>query len=204
VVLLGVAVVGATGLQGTGEHGTRVREVAGTRVYLPAKVEPRYLLPLCILPPPYFSVVWKTLVRLLVIWPHVALCSFSELNFIEHYWGRAKWHMCENCDCSLKNLWELSDYALGTENCPTAHIRMIARTSWRWMDAYEKGISGPMAAFAVRKCSKHRGGSEAVEKEMNERIDRGEGREPSPLAAAGSSSSSSSSGLPRGCCGGRG
>ena len=26
--------------------------------------------------------------------------------------------------------------------------------------------------------------SEAVEKEMNERIDRGEGREPSPLAAA--------------------
>ena len=41
-----------------------------------------------------------------------------------------------------------------------------------------------MAAFAVRKCSKHRGVSEAVEKEMNERIDRGEGREPSPLAAA--------------------
>ena len=30
----------------------------------------------------------------------------------------------------------------------------------------------------------HRGVSEAVEKEMNERIDRGEGREPSPLAAA--------------------
>ena len=41
-----------------------------------------------------------------------------------------------------------------------------------------------MAAFAVRKCSKHRGVSEAVEKEMNERIDSGEGREPSPLAAA--------------------
>ena len=79
---------------------------------------------------------------------------------------------------------ELSDYALGTENCPIAHIRKIARTSWRWMDAYEKGLSGPMAAFAVRKCSKHRGVSEAVEKEMNERIDRGEGREPSPLAAA--------------------
>ena len=92
--------------------------------------------------------------------------------------------MRENCDYSLKNLWELSDYALGTENCPIVHIRKIARTSWRWMDAYEKGLSGPMAAFAVRKCSKHRGVSEAVEKEMNERIDRGEGREPSPLAAA--------------------
>ena len=119
-----------------------------------------------------------------MISPHVALCSFSELNFIERYWGRAKWYMRENCDYSLKNLWELSDYALGTENCPIAHIRKIARTSWRWMDAYEKGLSGPMAAFAVRKCSKHRGVSEAVEKEMNERIDRGEGREPSPLAAA--------------------
>jgi hypothetical protein len=90
--------------------------------------------------------------------------------------------MRENCDCSLKNLWELSDYALGPVNCPIAHIRKIARTSW-WMDAYEKGLSGPMAAFAVRKCSIHRGVSEAVEKEMNERIDRGEGREPGPPAA---------------------
>jgi hypothetical protein len=51
------------------------------------------------------------------------------------------------------------------------------------MDAYEKGLSGAMAAFAVRKCSKHRGVSEAVEKEMNERMDRDERREPGPLAA---------------------
>ena len=91
--------------------------------------------------------------------------------------------MRENCDYSLKNLWELSDYALGTENCSIAFIRKIARTSWRWMDAYEKGLSGRMAVFAVRKCSEHRGVSDAVEREMNERIDRCEGRQPGPLEA---------------------
>jgi hypothetical protein len=91
--------------------------------------------------------------------------------------------MRENCDNSVKNLWELSDYALGTENCPIALIRKIARTSWRWINAYERGLSGSMAAFAVRKCSERRGVSDAVEREMNERIDRGEGRQPGPPEA---------------------
>jgi hypothetical protein len=106
---------------------------------------------------------------------NIAFCSFSELNFIERYCGRV-WYMRENCDNSVKNLWELSDYALGTENCPIALIRKIARTSWRWIDAYEKGLSGRMAVFAVRKCSEHRGVSDAVKRDLNERIDRGEGR----------------------------
>jgi hypothetical protein len=40
---------------------------------------------------------------------------------------------------------ELSDYALGTENCLIVHIRKIERISWRWVGAYKKGLSGPMA-----------------------------------------------------------
>ena len=45
-------------------------------------------------PPPFsFSDACEGLVVLLVISPHVTLCSFSELNFIERYWGRAKWYM---------------------------------------------------------------------------------------------------------------
>ena len=66
-----------------------------------------------------------------------------------------------NCDYSVKNLREVSDYALGTENCPIALIRKMARTSWRWIDAYENGLSGRMAVFAVRKCSDHRGVNDA-------------------------------------------
>ena len=42
------------------------------------------------------------------------------------------------------------------------------------MDAYSKGLSGPMAAFAVRLCSKHRGISEAVERSLNARAEKKE------------------------------
>ena len=95
----------------------------------------------------------------------------SELNFIERYWGRAKWYMREHCDYSLSKLWELSEVALGPGNCDLTLMRRYARTSWRWMGAYSKGLSGPMAAFAVRLCSKHRGISEAVERNLNARAE---------------------------------
>ena len=35
------------------------------------------------------------------------------------------------------------------------------------MDAYEKGLKGALAAWAVKMCSKHRGLSHAVEIKMN-------------------------------------
>mmetsp|Transcript_64196 Transcript_64196/g.129049 ORF Transcript_64196/g.129049 Transcript_64196/m.129049 type:complete len:96 (-) Transcript_64196:21-308(-) len=54
------------------------------------------------------------------------------------------------------------------------------------MDAYEKGISRLMTVFAVRKCSEHRGVSDAVKRDLNERIDRGEGRQPGPPEATAS------------------
>jgi hypothetical protein len=62
----------------------------------------------------------------------------SELNFIERYWGRAKWFMRDNYDYSLKELWALSERALGPENCNATLLRKYARTSWRWMDAKKK------------------------------------------------------------------
>ena len=39
------------------------------------------------------------------------------------------------------------------------------------MDAYDKGLSGPMAAFAVKKYSGHRGVSVAVEELLNQQAD---------------------------------
>ena len=94
-------------------------------------------------------------------------CVESQLNFIERYWGRAKWFMRDNCDYSLKELWALSERALGPENCNATLLRKYARTSWRWMDAYEKGLKGVQAAWAVRLCSKHRGISKVAEDKMN-------------------------------------
>ena len=67
----------------------------------------------------------------------------SELNFIERYWGRAKCYVREHCDYSLSELCELSEVALGPGNCDLTLMRRYARTSWRWMDAYSKGLSGP-------------------------------------------------------------
>ena len=76
-----------------------------------------------------------------------------------------------HCDYSLSKLWELSEVSLGPENFDLTLMRRCARTSWRWMDAFSKGLSGPMAAFAVRLCSKHRGISEAVERSLNARAE---------------------------------
>ena len=39
------------------------------------------------------------------------------------------------------------------------------------MGAYSKGLSGPMAALAVRLSSKHRGISKAVERSPNARVE---------------------------------
>jgi Txe/YoeB family toxin of Txe-Axe toxin-antitoxin module len=75
--------------------------------------------------------------------------------------------MRDNCDYSLKELWALSERALGPENCNTTLLRKYARTSWRWMGAYEKGLKGVQAAWAVRLCSKHRGISKVVDDKMN-------------------------------------
>jgi len=46
---------------------------------------------------------------------------------------------------------------MSAENCDLSLVRKYARTSWRWMSAYEAGLTGPQAAFAVKKFRGHRG-----------------------------------------------
>ncbi|KJA17993.1 hypothetical protein HYPSUDRAFT_145692, partial [Hypholoma sublateritium FD-334 SS-4] len=40
--------------------------------------------------------------------------------------------------------------------CPPEVIRRFINRSWRFMSAYRKGLTGKVAAWAVRKQSKHR------------------------------------------------
>ena len=39
---------------------------------------------------------------------------------------------------------------------PITTIRNFARKSWRYMDAYDKGLEGRMAEWAVKKYKSHR------------------------------------------------
>jgi hypothetical protein len=74
-----------------------------------------------------------------------------ELNFIELAWGSVKRAVRERCDFTFKN-----NVLLCLDALPLATVRRYARLTYRWMDAYAKGLVGPLAEFAVKKFSSHR------------------------------------------------
>ena len=107
-----------------------------------------------------------------LILPRGHLCIFlpkyhPELNFIERYWSRVKWHARRYSDGSVATLKKTTDVALGEEACDLALIRRYARTAWRWVDAYHKNLDGALASWAVRKSKCHRFVTEAVGAEVN-------------------------------------
>ena len=77
-----------------------------------------------------------------------------ELNYIENYQGAAKLYIRENCDYTWKGLNETVPKALDSVNLIT--IRKYARKSFRYMDAYRKGLTGKAAQYAVKKYHSHR------------------------------------------------
>lgn len=77
-----------------------------------------------------------------------------ELNYIELFWGAAKRYTRNNCDYSFKGLEKIVPEALNSISLET--IRCFARKTWRFMDAYRKGLTGIEALYAVKKYRSHR------------------------------------------------
>jgi hypothetical protein len=77
-----------------------------------------------------------------------------ELNFIEYFWGAVKKYTRNNCDYTFKGLEKTIPEAL--ESVSLEQIRKYARRSWRFVDAYRKGLTGFHALYAVKKYKSHR------------------------------------------------
>ena len=88
-----------------------------------------------------------------------------ELNFIERYWGRIKKWLRYHCDETWASLRITLVSALDNEEwCGLSLLRKYARVCWRYMDAYRKGYTGALAAYAVKKYKSHRAVCEGLDK----------------------------------------
>ena len=67
---------------------------------------------------------------------------YCECNFIERYWDFAKWEVRGLCSYKYADL--LKHVLKTLDNIPITTIRKFARKSWRYMDAYSRGLeAGP-------------------------------------------------------------
>ena len=76
-----------------------------------------------------------------------------ELNYIESFWAEAKRYSRLHCDYSFNHLKEVVPRAL--DSISITKIRRFSRRSARYMSAYELGLSGKAAVFAVKQYRSH-------------------------------------------------
>jgi hypothetical protein len=77
-----------------------------------------------------------------------------ETNFIERYWGACKRLARQRCDYTFASLRVQVPQIL--KEVPLGTIRAFHRKAWRYIDAYNKGLEGPLAEWAVKKYKSHR------------------------------------------------
>src|SRR5947209_5345460 len=89
-----------------------------------------------------------------------------ECNFIERYWGFVKRETRRSCSYNYADLLRKVPETL--VSVPVTIIRKFARKSWRYMDAYDKGLEGRAAEWAVNKFKSHRRIPENIERAIGE------------------------------------
>jgi len=83
------------------------------------------------------------------------------------YWGWCKYRYWEH---PKNNFAEAKTRALEVlDACPADVIRRFINRSWRFIDAYKKGLKGEAAAWVVRKQKSHRSVSESAMKALEAR-----------------------------------
>ena len=91
-----------------------------------------------------------------------------ELNFIERFWGHCKRWLRKHCLYTMKGLWENFPKVFSEAVTPLSLIRKFARTSWRWMDSYRRGLPPALTAFAAKVYHGHRGIPPTLDHLVNE------------------------------------
>ncbi len=91
---------------------------------------------------------------------------YCKCNFIERYWSFAKRKTRRLCNYNYNDL--LTQVLEVLISVPVTTIRKFARKSWRYMDAYNKGLEGRITEWAVNKYKSYRRLPDNIERIMDE------------------------------------
>ena len=89
---------------------------------------------------------------------------------LTNYYFSKYWGWCKYREHPKNNFAEAKTRALEVlDLCPADVIRRFINRSWRFIDAYKKGLTGEAAACVVRKQKSHRSVSESAMKALETR-----------------------------------